>query len=118
LAATIGEELVYNAHLRESELEEQKNEVLASERRSTLKLQAQFSVEKIVSSGHLSSQSDSVANLSFSSDQKIYAYTFLVDHGNSYRLCLPVGMGSATTGVSDLQVQQVLETIQREIGDQ
>jgi hypothetical protein len=37
MAATIGQELIYNAHLREIELEEQKNETLASERRSSLK---------------------------------------------------------------------------------
>ena len=118
MAATIGQELIYNAHLREIELEEQKNETLASERRSSLKQQAHYSVEKVVSSGHLSSPSDSVANLSLSSDQKINGYTFLVDHGEMYRLCLPVGSGSAETGVCDQQLQAVLESIQREVGQQ
>lgn len=69
LAAIIGKELLYNSYLQESEFEEQKNEAALNERRSSLKLQVQYSVERVSNkSANNSSPGNSVGNLSSSSD--------------------------------------------------
>lgn len=65
----VGKELIFNSVVYESEYEERKDESAVQERRSSLKIQNQYSVERVSThSANLSSPANSDESLSQSTD--------------------------------------------------